>query len=46
MKNQVKGQALWHMPLISLLRQQSQEDLSEFKASLIYAVSSRPVRDT
>ena len=26
----------WHMPLISALRRQRQEDLHEFKVSLVY----------
>ena len=31
----------WHMPLISALRRQRQEDLCEFKARVVYRESSR-----
>jgi hypothetical protein len=31
----------WHTPLIPALRRQSQADLCEFEARLIYALSSR-----
>ena len=34
------------MPLISALRRQRQEDLCEFKASLVYTMSSRTARAT
>jgi hypothetical protein len=34
------------MPLILALRRQSQADLCEFKASLVYRVSSKTVRAT
>ena len=34
------------MPLISALRRQRQVDLIEFKASLVYRVSSRTARAT
>jgi hypothetical protein len=36
--------ALWCTPLISTLRRQSQVDLCEFKASLVYKASSKTVR--
>jgi len=32
------------MPLIPILRRQKQVDLGEFKASLVYRVSSRPAK--
>lgn len=35
----------WYMPLILALDRQRQEDLCEFKASLIYRASSRTARD-
>ena len=38
------GQARWHPSLIPELRRQKQVDLYEFKASLIYIVSSGTVR--
>jgi hypothetical protein len=34
----------WLMPLISALRRQRQEDICEFKVSLVYIVSSRLAR--
>ena len=34
----------WCTPLILVLRRQKQVDLCEFKASLVYRVSSRTVR--
>ena len=34
------GPAWWHMPLIPSLGRQSHENLYEFKASLVYRVSS------
>ena len=34
----------WFMPLIPVLGRQRQVDLREFKASLVYRVSSRTVR--
>ena len=36
----------WHTPLIPVLGRQRQTDLSEFKASLIYRVSSRTSKAT
>jgi hypothetical protein len=36
----------WHMPLIPALGSQRQEDLWEFKASLVYRASSRTARAT
>jgi hypothetical protein len=33
-------------PLISTLRRQKQADLCEFKASVVYRVSSRRVKET
>jgi hypothetical protein len=38
--------AWWCMPLITALRRQRQVELCEFKASLVYIVSSRPTRAT
>jgi hypothetical protein len=40
------GPAWWHMPLIPSLGRQSHENLYEFKASLVYRVSSRTARAT
>lgn len=40
------GQLWWGTPLILARRRQRQEDFSEFRASLIYIVSSRPARIT
>jgi hypothetical protein len=36
----------WHSPFIPVLGKQRQADLCEFKASLVYRVSSRTVRIT
>jgi hypothetical protein len=36
----------WHTPLIPALRRQRPWELSEFKASLVYRVSSRTARVT
>ena len=38
------GEVWWYTPLIPALRRQSQVDLSESEADLVYTVSSRPVR--
>ena len=37
---------MWHTPLIPTLEKQRQADLYEFKASLVYRVSSRIPRAT
>jgi hypothetical protein len=39
-------QAWWNMPLISGLRMQRQVDFYEFKARLVYIVSSKPAKAT
>ena len=39
-----EGQAWWHTPLIPALSRQRQEDLGEFKASLVYKMGSRTAR--
>ena len=36
--------SVWHRPLIPALRRQTQADLCEFEASLVYRVSSRTAR--
>ena len=36
----------WHTPLITALERQKQVDESEFKASLVYRMSSKIARDT
>jgi hypothetical protein len=36
------NQAWWHRPLNPALRRQRQENLGEFKATLVYIVSFRP----
>ena len=47
LKKQVKKKrAWWCMPLILALRRQRQVGLCEFKASLVYRVSSRKARAT
>ena len=43
-KNKSLSQAWWRMPLIPALRWQTQADLCEFKASLVYKTSSRTTR--
>ena len=42
----MNGQVWWYMPLISTLGRQKQEDTCEFKASLVFIVSSRIARAT
>ena len=39
-----KSQVWWCVPLISALRQQRKVDFSEFRASLVSTLSSRPAR--
>lgn len=41
-----KGWAWWYTSLIIALRKQKQADISEFKISLVYIKSSRPVGTT
>ena len=41
----VPSQALWHTVLIPEFKRQRQVDFCEFEISLVYIVSSRPVRD-
>lgn len=43
-KNTWEGQARCCTPLISVLNGQSLADLSEFEASVVYIVSSKPAR--
>lgn len=43
-KNTLEGQARWCTPLIPVLNGQSLADLSEFKASMVYIVSSISAR--
>jgi hypothetical protein len=45
-KNTVWGQERGHVPLIPALWRQSQVDLCEFKASLVYIARSRTARVT
>jgi hypothetical protein len=45
-KNPTFGCVLWCTPLIPALRRQRQLDLCEFKVSLVYIGSSKPVRVT
>lgn len=41
-----KGWAWWYTSLIIALRKQKQADISEFKISLVYIKTSRPVGTT
>jgi hypothetical protein len=43
-KKEIDGQVWYHTPLIPAPGRQGQMDLCEFKASLVYIVSSRTVR--
>ena len=40
----VKGRWWWHTPLLPALWRQSQAELSEFEANLVYKACSRTVR--
>ena len=42
----ISAELWWHTPLIPALRRQRQVDFYEFKASLVYRVSSRIARRT
>ena len=45
-KNKSLSEAWWYVPLIPALGRQTQADLCEFKASLVYKASSRTARAT
>ena len=45
-KNGLSAGSWWSILLIPALRRQRQEDLCDFKASLVYRVSSRTARTT
>jgi hypothetical protein len=46
LKMKHESQASWCMNLIAALRMQRQENLYEFKISLVYLVNFRPSKET